>query len=241
MFDRAFVVGLALAVAAPVWAQQAAAPQPDDPAKPQVETFEMVLRSAVDRGGQQFAVRASKIWPGIEWEPGEPSIVTGEVVHALGLYVFQIQVAPLTQTSIQVFRLMNQSPRGPRSGAARTESVSNGGGNRVGADGGTVPPDPMAVSPAPGVPIDFDPNRDYSDGVKAELIDALLDRSSVLPVGPAESIVVVAGSDDSSVPVLYRTPARKLVLSIKGSDLLDFREGKITRDEVKQRIKEEHF
>ncbi len=182
-FDRAFVVSLALAVAVPALAQQAPSSAPDDPAKPQVETFEMVLRSAVDRGGQQFAQRASKIWPGIEWEPGEPSVVSGEVVHALGVYIFQIQVAPLTQTSIQVARMMSQYPRRARQGVAGAEPVSNGGGTRVGADGGTVAPDPMVASPATGVPTEFDPNKNYSDGVRAELIDALLDRSGVLPVG----------------------------------------------------------
>ena len=39
----------------------------------------------------------------------------------------------------------------------------------------------------------------------------------------------------------YRNTSRKLILSIKGEDLAAFRAGKITRDEVKQRIVDTRF
>ena len=59
MIRRMFLLVACLGVAAPLWAQT---PAPvEDPAKPQVQAFEMVLRGAVDLGGQRFAQQAAKV------------------------------------------------------------------------------------------------------------------------------------------------------------------------------------
>ena len=223
--------GLVVATAWPVWTQAPAGA--DDPAKPQVQTFEMVLRSAVDRGGQNFAKRASQVVP-VVVSPGNAPIVSGVVVRELNLFVFEVQVPGIWQTSLVLSML--RGPQGPPQPVQPVASPGPGSG-RVSAT--TVEPDPMATTPVAG---SFDPDREYSYEVRDALIESVFDNAGVLPLGATDSLVIIAGGNDPPVPnPFYRQTPRKLVLSIKGSDLLDFRQGRLTREEARRRVKESHF
>jgi hypothetical protein len=196
----------------------------------------MVLRSAVDRGGQNFAKRASQVVP-VVVSPGDAPVVSGVVVRELSLYVFEVQVPGIWQTSLVLNMLRGaQTPPPPPQPVQPVASPGSGNG-RVSAS--TVDPDPMTTAPAVG---SFDPNREYSYEVRDALIESVLDNAGVLPLGANDSLVIIAGGNDPVVPnAFYRPTSRKLVLSIKGSDLLDFRQGRLTRDEAKRRVKESHF
>jgi hypothetical protein len=66
----------------------------------------------------------------------------------------------------------------------------------------------------------------------------------VLQLRPGQWLTVAAsGVDDAFVSSnpLYRSPSRKLVLSIKADDLLAFRRQDISRDEARSRILERRF
>jgi hypothetical protein len=200
----------------------------------------MVLRSAVDRGGQNFAKRASQVVP-VVVSPGDAPVVSGVVVRELNVYVFEVQVPGIWQTSLVLSMLRGAQgtpppqPVQPQQPVQPVASPGPGGG-RVSAS--TVEPDPM-TSAAVG---NFDPNREYSYEVRDALIESVLDNAGVLPLGPSDSLVIIAGGNDPVVPnAFYRPTSRKLVLSIKGSDLLDFRQGRLTREEAKRRVKESHF
>ena len=83
-------------------------------------------------------------------------------------------------------------------------------------------------------------DRAYSNFVREALIDAMLDSSAVLPLGPDDHLTIAAsGIDQPGANLLYQS--RKLMLTIKGSDLLDLRQGKITREQAKARIVEGRF
>jgi len=237
----------AVLLAVPASAQQAGpTPTPNDPARPQVQTFEMVLGRAIETAGQNFASRAVQMAPEIStlamsFAPGEAPVVSGVADHELGLYLFQVQVPGISMMTLQVMSLMLNRPQ-PGTIPAGGQPVSG----RVTADG-VIAPDPMAPAPAParpGPPRDLESEYrvEYVQLVKDALIDAILDNSGALPMSSSDMLLVVASGIDPVVPnALYRTPSRKLVLKAKASDLQDFRQGKISREEARQRIQATRF
>ena len=92
MVKCALVLGAAMSVGSSVRAQ-AQNPRADDPARPQVQTFEMVLGRALETAGRNFATRAAEIAPQLTALPtGENPQVTGVAVRDLNLFVFNVQV-----------------------------------------------------------------------------------------------------------------------------------------------------
>lgn len=232
-FLGTLVAGAVIAGATAAWAQPAgAAPSREDPVRPQVQTFEMVLGRAIEVAGRNFAARANQIAPDmmpVAFPTGEAPNVSGVVVRDLGLYVFHVQV-PSIGLTLQVMNLMANrqpfgvAPQGPRQVNERVGST------------GVVTPDP--VSAPPGGPTKLDFEVEYRLAVREALIEAVVDNAASLPMGASESLLVVASGIDPSVPnPFYRNPpGQKLVLRVKASDLAAFREGRIARDEVKQRV-----
>ena len=195
------VVGLLVVTALPAWGQAPAAA--DNPAKPQVQTFEMVLRSAVDRGGQNFAKRASQVVP-VVVSPGDAPVVSGVVVRELNLYVFEVKVPGIWQTSLVLNMLRGaQAPTVPAPASQPVQPVASPGpgGGRVSA-GAAVEADPMTSSPAIG---SFDPNREYSSEVRDALIEAVLDNAGVSALGASDSLV---SSPAATIPLF---PTRSIV------------------------------
>jgi hypothetical protein len=81
-----------------------------------------------------------------------------------------------------------------------------------------------------------DPNALYTETVKNALIDAMLDYSGPMGVGPDEWLTVAAR--DAEGPLNPNEPydAVTIVLRIKGSDLAAFRADRITREEARKRV-----
>ena len=102
------------------------------------------------------------------------------------------------------------------------------------------PPGPLILG---GIRIPYDNHlHGHSDGdaVCHALIDAMLDSSGMLKLLDTEYLSVSAsGADQPYSNPLYRD--RKLVLSVLVGDLAAYRQGKLTREEAKARIKEERF
>lgn len=233
VFHRAVAVSAAVVISSTAWAQTTAAPQ-GDPSKPQVQTFEMVLRNAVQTGGQNFARWASQMSPDIaslSFAPGESPVVSGIADHQLGLYVFQVQVPGVSLLSLQVMNMMMNGRQFPPARSTGSQPVSNG---RVSTDN-TVAPDPPDAPGAAASRPDF--LREYAVQVRDALIDAIVDNSVALPITANDTLLVYAGGiDPVMADSLLRSPARKLVLKAKGGDLLSLRQGVITRDEAKRRV-----
>ena len=82
-----------------------------------------------------------------------------------------------------------------------------------------------------------DPVGAYEAAVKKALIDAMLDFSGPLEIGPDELLTVAArDNEDRRVSPTSPYDAATITMSIKGSDLIAFRAGRLTRDEAHKRV-----
>jgi hypothetical protein len=216
----------------------APASQLNDPARPQVQTFEMALGRALETAGRNFNTRVMEMAPQwnqlmpVAFPTGETAQVTGVAVRDMGLYVFNVQV-PGVEISLQFLNVMANRPQfGPVQPGGPDRPVSV-------APSSVVTPDPMDSSARPQR-LDF--RVEYRNQVRDALVDAIVDNSGVLPLTAGETLLVVAGGIDQPVANTFqRRSSPRLVLRVKAADLTAFREGKITRDEVKQRVVASEF
>jgi hypothetical protein len=108
-------------------------------------------------------------------------------------------------------------------------------------DAASLPPLSTAPAPppAPETP-SADPPRDpsavYEDEVKGALVDALLDYAGSLPL-PSTEWVTVAARDAGYVAFPDAVSDMVTVtLSVRVSDLVDFRAQRLTREEARTRV-----
>ena len=213
-------------------AQQQALPAPPadqqieaqliDQLKVQVKNFEAVLRTAVEDGGRRLQMRAKEA---LELAPelrlvSEPAVLGAPLPD--GGIVFTVEVPDLMQTWVDILTYMQKRNN-----------------NRPVA---TAPPDPTLPERGSGPVIpNFDPNKEYSDFVRAGLIEAMVENSQALRLADSADLVVIASVAQI---VRQRNPldtSRLLILSLKGEHLTAYRQNRITKDEVKQRIVDRRF
>jgi hypothetical protein len=229
-----------LVVARPGLAQQSG-PETAAQTKAQVVRFEGQLKTAVKEAGERVArdvfavqqVSQSKVNLQFDAEP----VVKGVIIPGVGP-VFTVQIPGILPSNIAMLEAWMEFQR-PKSAQAQGQAVNNTP-EKIGATG--IPTaDPMGPVPVGA----FNPSRAYTNYAREELVNALLDYSGVVPINPGETVAIVAMDMLDSLPVQSRqlgaTTTRQLVLSIKADDLLALRQGKITRDEAKQKIVDTRF
>jgi len=83
-----------------------------------------------------------------------------------------------------------------------------------------------------------DPSQAYTDEVKASLIDAMIENSGPIPVGPDEWLTVAARDNVPRDPLMPGDTAglNTLIFRVKGSDLASFRAGRITLEEARGHV-----
>jgi hypothetical protein len=196
----------------------AQAPSPvEHPNKQHAVRFEAALRTAVELAGQRLAQQARQVAPDLILQ-GEPAVARGVKLASYGFY-FDVQAPEITSTLL-VWDMMQRPRTGP-------QPVRNGG---------VVPP---ATNPAI---VPFDPDQAYTTYVKEALVDALLDDSAILPLGAGESLTVaVSGIDHPNSNPLYRTSSARLVMTIRSESLVELRQGRITREQARERVAFERF
>jgi hypothetical protein len=92
-----------------------------------------------------------------------------------------------------------------------------------------APPDP----PQPPDPILDDPNEAYREEVIQALVDAMLDHSGPLGIGPNEWVTIAARrNEDRPRLAPADSGAQSVVLRASGADLSAFRAGKISREDA---------
>jgi len=97
---------------------------------------------------------------------------------------------------------------------------------------------PLPTAPPPDAQLLQDPSEAYTQEVKSALIDAMVENSGPLGIGPDEWLTLAARDN---VQIDRFTPGdpsevSTIVLRIKGSDLAAYRTGKITLEEVRKRV-----
>jgi hypothetical protein len=89
-----------------------------------------------------------------------------------------------------------------------------------------------------------DPNRAYTEAVTRALVDAMIDWSAPMQIRPEEWLTVAARDDEGRDSLAPPDPLEEVVTMIyriKGSDLQEYRQGRIDRDEVRRRVQMSQF
>ena len=89
-----------------------------------------------------------------------------------------------------------------------------------------------------------DPNRAYTEAVTRALVDAMIDYSTPMTIAADQWLTVAARDDEGRDSLAPQDPLEEVVTMIyriKGSDLQDYRAGKIDRDEVRRRVQVSQF
>jgi hypothetical protein len=233
--SRAVVVVVAFVLIAPLAAQQAGPSQApadsvDTQGRNQIRLYEMALKAAVLNAGAQLADRASQIVPGVQLAPATDPVV--RFVPTPEGPVFDVQIPLLLDAGPVIMRMLQQNQRpAPQSPAIPVAQPQD----RV-TGSGVVTADPMTKSPVQDQ--NFDPDHEYTEFARNALIDALLDNSAAVPLKEGQRLEIAASGLEIGRGPLYPDNSKKLMLVISAADLLEFRQGKITRDEAKARIKE---
>jgi hypothetical protein len=86
-------------------------------------------------------------------------------------------------------------------------------------------------------PILANPNEAYRAAIRSSLVEAMLEHTRGLNLGPNEWLTVAArGSDDQLRLASAGTEGQTNILSIRGSDLAAFLAGQITLEEAEKRV-----
>jgi len=104
-------------------------------------------------------------------------------------------------------------------------------------------PEPTTVRPVDALWA-HDPNRAYTEAVTSALVNAMIDFSTPMVIGPDQWLTVAARDDEGRDSLAPQDPLEEVVTMIyriKGSDLQLYRSGKIDRDEVRQRVQVSQF
>jgi len=191
-----------------------------------VGTFEIALRRAVDKAVLETAQWAEQIVPDVRIGQAAEPVVHGVPAGDASI-TFHVEVAELLGVSLfQAYAQRSQPP-------SASGPVQRVGAQVVSGDPTTGPVEAPKVTDAAF-------RQHYSDFVREAVIDTVLDQSGVLTLKDDQMLAVAV--IPVSVTSLPGPRARgELILSVKGSDLNQLRQGKISRDEAKRRIVETHF
>jgi hypothetical protein len=110
--------------------------------------------------------------------------------------------------------------------------------------GVTATPSPRPATPAANSLWAKDPNRAYTEAVTRALVDAMIDYSAPMQIGADQWLTVAARDDEGRNSLSPPDPLEEIVTMIyriKGSDLQDYRQGRIDRDEVRKRVQVSQF
>jgi hypothetical protein len=262
--------GIALGIATPALAQDSQSREPRD-SRYQIGMMEGVLEKAVEHGAAALRERLQKVLPadmllsqlvrvrgvrlnnyGVIFDIDVPSLQSAPLwslqtldqnnlglesaISALRAHVDASGDTNLRQALERMelavpmpapTRVSSQEPAG--SASAQSAAGSPLSTNDTQADGSK----PIASLQ--------DAIDAYHQEVQDALMDAMLDHSRGLAVGPVEWLTVVAGGADNQPLTGMNDDAPQFIISIKGSDLADFLANRISHDEARQRIQVKVF
>jgi hypothetical protein len=123
-------------------------------------------------------------------------------------------------------------------GAASPIRPATPPGARGSVSAATVSSGPVPVPDTGNPAAVVDPENTYTSEVKEALIDAMLEGSGTLVIGPEEWLWVAARDNAPRDPLIPgdTTDFSTWIFRVKGSDLSDFRAGRITAEEARTRV-----
>ncbi len=248
------VVIAALAVPAVVLAQGQGRTREEQRRRNQIRLMEGVLVQAVRLGAEEVSTVMERFEPaGVTVLSGVPR-ARGFVLDGYGVF-FDVEIPDMNQSVI--WSMMNvqrdrrvgnaldslrsaiQSiPDGPNRQQAQgaLEQVTKTVGPATGPQGQQAPAPGEVSATATAMP---DPNVLYSQSVKGALVEAMLDYSLQMNLGPEEWLTVAARASEGPMPAAGLSDLITIVMRVKGSDLSVYHADPTKRDEIRQRVKVE--
>jgi hypothetical protein len=255
--------GITLAViamlAVPALSQGQPRSRDDQRRRNQIRLMEGVLVQAVRLGAEEVSTEMEKFEPaGVTMLTGTPR-ARGFVLDAYGVF-FDVEIPALNQSV--VWSLMNfqrdrqvgnaldslrafleSTPDGPNRQQAQQalQQVSKTVGPALprgpGGSGTAVQgqPPPGQVNAATAVMPD--PDALYTEAVKGTLVDAMLDHSLQMNLGPEEWLTVAARASEGPMSPAGLPDSITIILRVKGSDLAIYHADKERREEILKKVK----
>jgi hypothetical protein len=81
----------------------------------------------------------------------------------------------------------------------------------------------------------------YRATVRLALVDAMLDSSKNLELGPEEWLTIAARNSEYAMSTNEILNLKTTILRVKGSDLADFLAGRLTKDDARQKVEVREF
>ncbi|MGH9410461.1 MAG: hypothetical protein ACRD1V_13510 [Vicinamibacterales bacterium] len=221
-----------------------------------MQVMEGVLTASVRSGAAQLNRRMQAIEPSMMVLSGEAR-ARGFLIEGYGIF-FDVEIPAVNQAVIWSVKTINRdSQLGPslallrqyvggiNDPAARqqAEQALRQVEQQVGPipaaqQSGTVAAASTDSTPMPDL---GDPNEEYTNTIKRALVDAMLDYSASMKLGPDEWLTVAAS--DSEGPLmpgqLYDTATT--ILRVKGSDLAAYQTGKLSREDALKKVEVREF
>ena len=245
------------AVTVPAARQQR--PPEADRRRDQIQIMEGVLAKAVRLGAEQLGRRLQAVDPSVVWLTGQTR-ARGFVLEGYGVF-FDVEVPTLHQSLLllagaqqrenqlgtyleMLRRAVDSMPEGPSRQDAQNAL------RRVAQQVGPVQPTRASTTaaPAPGAvaaqnttpvaapDLSDDPNKQYADAMRNALVDAMLDHSISMNLGPDEWLTVAARDSEGPLTPNEIYDSMTIVLRVKGSDLADYAKDLSKRAEVRQKV-----
>ena len=233
----------------------AAAQQKLREARYQIGQMERLLEGAVEHGAEVMRDRLQAIMPA-DMLLAENARARGFRLDGYGVF-FDVEVPDLggtlwsfqsldrdlgLETALQTLRQAAGNDVDAQQALRRVELQVSPGRRPAAGTGGAGPVQAGNSAPVPAAPpaavdpVLSHPDEAYRTEIKEALIDAMLEHSRSLAIGPNEWLTVAARRTDDRPRLTIDTDARTVVLSVRGSDLAAFLGGQITPQEARNRI-----
>ena len=233
--------------------------------KHQIYVMEGALSAAVEFGAKQLNRELQSAMPGIFLLAGQAQ-ARGVYLEGYGIF-FDVEVPMLRESMMwsvnQILRpnpasvktatdqlrsfvaktVSNQTERAPLEAAIRQLETQAAPAFPLGLQNGQQVDPNVTLPGAPEPPVPMSPadsNRAYTQAVQKAIIDAMLDYSPPRAIGPDEWLTVAARDNERRDTLAPADPFQEVVtvlMRIKGSDLMEYRSGKIDRDEARKRVR----
>jgi hypothetical protein len=246
---KGWIAGLAVLLAmTPAFAQQPQGEVDQAKARQRISTMEGVLERAVKNGADNMLREVRSVTSDPPVLTGPPQ-VRGFRLDGYGVF-FDVEVPqlilPVTWPLRQLYR--DNSNRVADDLRALMVSLSPPQREQVARlvqrlELQAPAPQPLAGQ-GPGAqvqrtdPAFDDPEARFTQEVKAALIDAMIENSQPLSIGPDEWLTVAARDNVPVDPLIRgdRAEFSTVIFRVKGSDLNAFRAGRITIDDVRKKV-----
>jgi hypothetical protein len=225
-----------------------------------MRVMEGVLTASVKSGAAQLSRKIQAIEPSLMVLSGEAR-ARGFMIDGYGVF-FDVEIPAVSQSVVWSVRTLNRDRQVngslsvlrqfvDRVNDPATKAQLDQALRRLEQQVGAAPT--PAVQPAAGLAVAAttsevapvadlgDPNEQYTEAVKRALIDAMLDYSASMKLGPEEWLTIAASDSQGPLMPGQLYDATTTILRVKGSDLSAYQIGKISREEALKKVEVREF